>query len=113
MADRTSRLGIKRKEKTVETKVNDEREKDKGKEKTVKKPDKPVKQDQKSPESAEAEEKKRNGESEGATGAEAKNSEDNGEYQPIELPPFEIVTGWVSFNTHTVKQLNSLRCSYQ
>ncbi|XP_013873612.1 C-_U-editing enzyme APOBEC-2b [Austrofundulus limnaeus] len=93
MADRTSRLGVKRKEKTVESKVNDERDKDKGKEKTVKKPDKPVKKDEKSPESAEAEEKKRNGESDGATGAEAKNSEGNGGFQPIELPPFEIVTG--------------------
>lgn len=93
MADRTSRLGIKRKEKTVESKVNDERDKDKGKENTVKKPDRLVKKDEKSPESAEAEQKKRNGATEGAAGAEAKNSEDNGDFQPVELPPFEIVTG--------------------
>lgn len=93
MADRTSRLGVRRKEKTAESKVTDERDKDKGKEKPVKKPDKLVKKDEKTPEPSKADEKKSNGEPEGATGAEAKNSEGAGEFQPIELPPFEIVTG--------------------
>ncbi|KAF7656042.1 hypothetical protein LDENG_00047000 [Lucifuga dentata] len=36
---------------------------------------------------------KRSGEDGGATGAEGKNTEENGEFQPIELPPFEIVSG--------------------
>uniref|UniRef100_A0A8C6P3F4 Apolipoprotein B mRNA editing enzyme, catalytic polypeptide-like 2b n=1 Tax=Nothobranchius furzeri TaxID=105023 RepID=A0A8C6P3F4_NOTFU len=59
MADRTSRLGVKRKEKTVEK----SEEKETGTEKIVKKPDKGGK------------------------------NEDNGEYQAIELPPFEIIKG--------------------
>lgn len=82
MADRTSRLGVRRKEKTAESKVNDERDKDKVKEKAVKKP-----------EPSKADEKKSNGETGGATGAEAKTSEGAEEFQPVELPPFEIVTG--------------------
>uniref|UniRef100_A0A1A8LLF7 Apolipoprotein B mRNA editing enzyme, catalytic polypeptide-like 2 n=1 Tax=Nothobranchius pienaari TaxID=704102 RepID=A0A1A8LLF7_9TELE len=89
MADRTSRLGVKRKEKTVE---NSE-EKETGTEKIVKKPDKGGKKQEKAPEGSKADEKKKNGESGGATGAEANKSEDNGEYQAIELPPFEIIKG--------------------
>ncbi|CAG6021478.1 unnamed protein product [Menidia menidia] len=94
MADRTNRLGVKRKEKKVESKANDEKdkEKEKGKEKTVKKAEKPVKDQEKTSEPPKTDEEKQNGESAGATGADA-NSEDNGEFQPIELPPFEIVTG--------------------
>ncbi|XP_072223025.1 C-_U-editing enzyme APOBEC-2b [Leuresthes tenuis] len=93
MADRTSRLGVKRKEKKVEKKANDEKEKEKGKENIVKKADKLVKNQEKTPEPPKTDEVKRNGERAGAMGAEANNSEDNGEFQPIELPPFEIVTG--------------------
>ncbi|KAM9351257.1 C-_U-editing enzyme APOBEC-2b [Symphorus nematophorus] len=97
MADRNSRFSVKKKEKKVENKTNDEKEKDKekGKEKIVKKPDKVVKKPEKTPEQPPKtdEEKKKNGESGGATGAEANNTEENGEFQPIELPPFEIVTG--------------------
>ncbi|XP_061592056.1 C-_U-editing enzyme APOBEC-2b [Cololabis saira] len=97
MADRTNRLGVKRKEKKVEDKAKDEKdkEKEKGKEKALKKPDKPVKKQEKTEktEPPKAAEEKTNGESEGATAAEANNNEDNGEFQPIELPPFEIVTG--------------------
>lgn len=93
MADRSSRLGVKRKEKKVENKPNEEKDKDKGKEKMAKKPDRPGKKQEKTPEPPRADEEKTNGESEGATGAEANQSEDNGEFQPIELPPFEIVTG--------------------
>ncbi|XP_008302304.1 C-_U-editing enzyme APOBEC-2b [Stegastes partitus] len=95
MADRNSRSGVKRKEKKVENKTNDDKdkEKEKGKEKTVKKPDKLAKKPEKTPEQPKADEEKENGQSEGATGAEANNGEENGEFQPIELPPFEIVTG--------------------
>ncbi|XP_070825077.1 C-_U-editing enzyme APOBEC-2b isoform X2 [Chaetodon trifascialis] len=89
MADRNSRFSVKKKETKAENKAND----DKGKEKTVKKPDKLAKKPETTPEQPQAGEEKRNGASEGATGAEAKNSEENGEFQPIELPPFEIVTG--------------------
>uniref|UniRef100_A0A8C6VS92 Apolipoprotein B mRNA editing enzyme, catalytic polypeptide-like 2b n=1 Tax=Nothobranchius furzeri TaxID=105023 RepID=A0A8C6VS92_NOTFU len=66
MADRTSRLGVKRKEKTVEK----SEEKETGTEKIVKKPDKGGKKQEKAPEVSKADEKK-NGESGGATGAEA------------------------------------------
>lgn len=59
----------------------------------MKKPDKVVKKQETAPQTDE--EKKKNEESDGATGAEEKNGEENGEFQPIELPPFEIVTGWV------------------
>ncbi|CAJ1085139.1 enzyme APOBEC-2b [Xyrichtys novacula] len=90
MADRNSRLSVKKKEKKVENKTNEEKEKEKGKEKSVKKPEKVVKKPEAT---AKADEEKRNGESEEAAGAEAKSSEENGEFQPIELPPFEIVTG--------------------
>jgi len=105
MADSNSRVTVKRKEKKVENKAKDEKDKEKekgkGKEKVVKKPDKtvkpvkPVKKEETTPEQPKVEEEKTNGESEGATGAEpeANVSEENGEYQPIELPPFEIVTG--------------------
>lgn len=106
MADRNSRLTVKRKEKKVENKTNDEKdkEKDKGKEKAGKKPDKAAKKPEKTPDQPKTdEEQKRNGESGGATGGETVNSEENGEFQPIELPPFEIVTGWVRFNPYTTK----------
>ncbi|KAK5894691.1 hypothetical protein CesoFtcFv8_011362 [Champsocephalus esox] len=105
MADSNSRVTVKRKEKKVENKAKDEKDKEKekgkGKEKVVKKPDKPVKpvktvkKAETTPEQPKAEEEKTNVASEGATGAEpeANGSEGNGEYQPIELPPFEIVTG--------------------
>lgn len=95
MADKNSRVSVKRKDKKVENKANDEKdkEKEKGKEKNVKKPEKLVKKPEKTPEQPKTEEEKRNGESGGATGAEATNSEENGEFQPIELPPFEIITG--------------------
>ncbi|XP_034732657.1 C-_U-editing enzyme APOBEC-2b [Etheostoma cragini] len=97
MADRNSRVSVKRKEKKVENKTNDDKDKEKEKEKHVKKPDKlvkkPEKTPEKTPEQPKMDEEKRNGESGGATGAEAINSEENGEFQPIELPPFEIVTG--------------------
>lgn len=92
MADRNSRLSVKKKEKKVENKKNEEKdkEKEKGKEKIVKKPEKVVKK----PETAsKTDEERKNEESEGATGVEEKNREENGEFQPIELPPFEIVTG--------------------
>ncbi|XP_068588666.1 C-_U-editing enzyme APOBEC-2b [Cebidichthys violaceus] len=109
MADRNSRVTVKRKEKKSENKTNDEKdkEKDKGKEKNVNKSDKPLKKPEKTPEKPKTDEEKKNGksggatgaeatnteESGGATGAEATNTEENGEFQPIELPPFEIVTG--------------------
>lgn len=101
MADKSSRLGVRRKEKTAETKAKEEKDKEKAKEKAVKSSDKPGKKQENTPEQQKTDEKKTNGESEGATGAAANNSEDNGEFQPIELPPFEIVTGWVRFNRDT------------
>ncbi|XP_030589134.1 C-_U-editing enzyme APOBEC-2b [Archocentrus centrarchus] len=95
MADRNSRLSVKRKEKKVESKTNNEKDKEKEKvnEKIAKKPEKPTKKPEKVPEQQKKDEEKRNGENEGAASAEAKNSDENGEFQPIELPPFEIVTG--------------------
>ncbi|XP_053174254.1 C-_U-editing enzyme APOBEC-2b [Scomber japonicus] len=99
MADRNSRFSVKKKEKKVENKTNDDKDKDKekGKEKLVKKPDKltkkPEKTPEKTPEEPKVDEEKRNGEGDGAKGAEAPNNEENGEFEPIELPPFEIVTG--------------------
>ncbi|XP_054464484.1 C-_U-editing enzyme APOBEC-2b [Anoplopoma fimbria] len=97
MADRNSRVTVKRKEKKLENKTNGEKEKgkekDKGKEKTGNKSDKLLKKPEKTPEQPKTDEEKKNGGSEGATGEEATNSEENGEFQPIELPPFEIVTG--------------------
>ncbi|XP_031700367.1 C-_U-editing enzyme APOBEC-2b [Anarrhichthys ocellatus] len=95
MADRNSRVTVKRKEKKSENKTNDEKdkEKDKGKEKNVNKSAKLLKKTEKTPEQPKTDEEKRNGKSGGATGAEATNTEESGEFQPIELPPFEIVTG--------------------
>ncbi|CAK6951515.1 C-/U-editing enzyme APOBEC-2b [Scomber scombrus] len=103
MADRNSRFSVKKKEKKVENKTNDDKDKDKekGKEKLVKKPDKLTKKPEKTPETTPektpeqptVDEEKRNGEGDGAKGAEAPNSEENGEFEPFELPPFEIVTG--------------------
>ncbi|XP_034445319.1 C-_U-editing enzyme APOBEC-2b isoform X1 [Hippoglossus hippoglossus] len=100
MADRNSRLSAKKKEKKVENKTNDEKDKGHGKEKSVKRPEKVVKkpentpqQPENTPEQPKTEEEKRNGESAGASGAEVANSEEKPEFQPIELPPFEIVTG--------------------
>lgn len=75
--------------------MNDEKdkEKEKGKENFLKKPEKLVKKPEKTPEQMDGE--TQNKKSEGATGTEASNSEEKGEFQPMELPPFEIVTGWV------------------
>ncbi|XP_071762427.2 C-_U-editing enzyme APOBEC-2b [Centroberyx gerrardi] len=94
MADRNSRSSVKKKEKKVENKAHEDKDKEKVKEKTVKKPDKLVKKPEKTPEQPKAEEETRK-EDEGGTveGAEGKKMEENGEFQPIELPPFEIVTG--------------------
>lgn len=83
MADRNSRLSVKKKEKKVESKANED------KEQNSKKPEKPGKK----ADVPRNEGEKRSSESGGVTGAEAQNSEGNGEFQPIELPPFEIVTG--------------------
>lgn len=83
MADRNSRLSVKKKEKKVENQANED------KEQNLKKADKLGKK----AEVARNEGEKRSSESGGATGAEAPNTEGNGEFQPIELPPFEIVTG--------------------
>ncbi|XP_062248267.1 C-_U-editing enzyme APOBEC-2b [Platichthys flesus] len=80
MADRNSRLSVKK-------------EKGNGKEKSVKRPEKVVKNSENTPEQPKMEEEKRNGESAGASGAEVASTEEKSEFQPIELPPFEIVTG--------------------
>lgn len=83
MADRNSRFSVKKKEKKVENKANEEKEQNlKTIDKLGKKADAPRNEGE-----------KRSSESGGAAGAEAQNSEGNGEFQPIELPPFEIVTG--------------------
>lgn len=88
MADRNSRSGAKKKEKK-----NEEKE-EKTKEKSTKKPDKVVKKPEKlpekTPEQSKASEDKKTGEAEESKGA---TSEENGDFQPIELPPFEIVKG--------------------
>lgn len=107
MADRnTGRPGAKKKDKKAEQNKPPE-EKDKTKEKAAKKPEKqPAKKPEKSPkepakvEGGEEEEEKKTttttkkGEDgEAAGGAEVKDPEESGDFQPIELPPFEIVTG--------------------
>lgn len=98
MADRNSRSSVKKKDKKAETQTNDD------KEKVLKKAEKAAKTPEKTPEQPE---QKRNGENGGATGGEAGSGEENGQFQPIELPPFEIVTGWVQLNTHTCFTLNT------
>ncbi|XP_054645657.1 C-_U-editing enzyme APOBEC-2b [Dunckerocampus dactyliophorus] len=90
MADRNSRVSVKRKEKKTENKPTDEKEKEKTKG-GKKQQDKVVKEPEKAP--ALVEEEKRNGEAGGAAGEEVKKSDGNGEFVPFELPPFEIVTG--------------------
>ncbi|XP_056443484.1 C-_U-editing enzyme APOBEC-2b isoform X2 [Gadus chalcogrammus] len=100
MADRnTGRSSVKKKEKTT-SKPLEEKEKDKTKEKAVKKSqEKPAKKTEKSPkppakvEEGGLEDKEKAGDGEAVGGAEAKDPGDNGDFQPIELPPFEIVTG--------------------
>lgn len=89
MADRNSRFSVKKKEKKAEGRTSEE------KENNLKKPDKVVKKPEKTPDQPSADREKKDVESGGPAGAEANNSEGNGEFQPIELPPFEIVTGWV------------------
>lgn len=89
MADRNSRFSVKKKEKKAEGRTSEE------KENNLKKPDKVVKKPEKTPDQPSADGEKKDVESGGPAGAEANNSEGNGEFQPIELPPFEIITGWV------------------
>ncbi|KAM3617162.1 uncharacterized protein V6R79_003078 [Siganus canaliculatus] len=88
MADRGSRFSVRKKENKVENKANDSKDKDKEKtrEKVVKKPEKPAQ----TPEETKTDGERPNGAS---GGAEVANNGENGEFQPIELPPFEIVTG--------------------
>ncbi|CAL8275391.1 unnamed protein product [Boreogadus saida] len=101
MADRnTGRSSVKKKEKTTTSKPLEEKEKDKTKEKAVKKSqEKAAKKTEKSPkqpakvEEGGPEDKEKAGDGEAVGGAEAKDPGDNGDFQPIELPPFEIVTG--------------------
>ncbi|KAM8754906.1 C-_U-editing enzyme APOBEC-2b [Acanthopagrus schlegelii] len=90
MADRNSRLSARKKENKVENKSNEEKDKDKEK---GKRPEKPVKKPEKTPEQPKTEKEKPSGANGGAAGAEANSNGENGEFQPIELPPFEIVTG--------------------
>lgn len=92
MADRNSRVSVGKKEKKVENKANEE------KGKAVKKSEKLVKKTEKTPEQPKPGEEKRNGGNGGTPGAEA-------DFQPIELPPFEIVTGWVWFLFHTFQSI--------
>uniref|UniRef100_H3DC46 Apolipoprotein B mRNA editing enzyme catalytic subunit 2 n=2 Tax=Tetraodon nigroviridis TaxID=99883 RepID=H3DC46_TETNG len=89
MADR-NRFSVKKKDK-VESKANDGKEK--GKEKSLKKPEKPVKTAEKPAEQPKVEAEKNNQKNGGATGKEVNKSEEKEDFQPIELPPFEIVTG--------------------
>lgn len=95
MADR-NRFSVKKKEK-LESKGNDGKEK--GKEKSLKKPEKPVKNAEKPDEQPKVEGQKNNQENGGAAGTEVNKSEEKEDFQPMELPPFEIVTGWVYFVT--------------
>ncbi|XP_037136704.1 C-_U-editing enzyme APOBEC-2b [Syngnathus acus] len=90
MSDRNSRLSVKRKEKKVENKSNDE---EKEKVKCAKKEDKVAKKPGTTPEACAVDEEKRNGEAAGAAGEQVKKNDGNGEFEPIELPPFEIISG--------------------
>lgn len=83
MAERNSRFSVKKKEKKVESKVNED------KEQNLKKLDKLGKNAEVPSNNGE----KRSSEGPGATGTEAHTSEENGDFQPMELPPFEIITG--------------------
>lgn len=90
MADR-NRFSVKEKDK-VENKANHGKEK--GKEKSLKKTEKPVKKAEKPAEQPKVEAEKKNQENIGAAvGGEVNKSEEKEDFQPIELPPFEIVTG--------------------
>lgn len=89
MADR-NRSSVKKKEK-VDSKANDGKER--GKEKSLKKTEKLVKNAEKTSEQAKMEGEKKNQENGGATGTDGNKSEEKEDFQPIELPPFEIVTG--------------------
>ncbi|XP_077369725.1 C-_U-editing enzyme APOBEC-2b [Festucalex cinctus] len=91
MADRTSRVSVKRKEKKVENKTNDDKEQEQTK--SVKKQDKVAKKPETTSEPCAVDEDKRNGEAAGAASNQVKKNDGNGEYEPIELPPFEIITG--------------------
>ncbi|XP_076022711.1 C-_U-editing enzyme APOBEC-2b [Genypterus blacodes] len=95
MADRNSKPSVKKKEKKVDNKEKEKAKEAKAKEPTVKKTDKVAKTPEKAAEQpvATAEGEKKNGDNGGAAGAEGNNKEENGEFQPIELPPFEIVKG--------------------
>ncbi|XP_067096978.1 C-_U-editing enzyme APOBEC-2b [Osmerus mordax] len=100
MADRNAgRPIVKKKEKKSENKTDKEKEKEKEeKDKGVKKPDKTAKKSEKSEEQPQTQEEKKKEGDGGAgagEGAEGKMDgvEENGEFQPIDLPPFEIVTG--------------------
>lgn len=95
----------------MENKSNEEKDKDKEK---GKRPEKPVKKPEKTTEQPKTEKEKSNGANGGAAGAEANSNGENGEFQPIELPPFEIVTGWVRFKTYSrvrVSMSNLHTCS--
>jgi len=105
MADKNSARsqGTKKKDKKAENKTPEEKKKDKkaenktpeekkNKDKTKEKAPKKV---EKIPEQPQAEAEDGGG---GGGGGEAAGGAEvtDGDFQPIELPPFEIVTGWVS-----------------
>lgn len=94
MADRSNLLSVKKK--NVEKKVED---KDKEKEKSLKKSKKPVnktpQQEEKTVAGGQPDDAAAAAAAAGEA-AEGANAEGNGDYQPIELPPFEIVSGSVT-----------------
>lgn len=120
MADRSNLLSVKKK--NVEKKVED---KDKEKEKSLKKSKKPVnktpQQEEKTVAGGQPDDAAANtaaaGEAAAGEAAEGANAEGNGDYQPIELPPFEIVSGSVTIVlcisiTHTYRG-NSLVSNFK
>lgn len=107
MADRSNLLSVKKK--NVEKKVED---KDKEKEKSLKKSKKPVnktpQQEEKTVAGGQPDDAAAAATAAAGEAAEGANAEGNGDYQPIELPPFEIVSGSVTIvlcisitHTHT------------
>ncbi|XP_024914811.1 C-_U-editing enzyme APOBEC-2b isoform X2 [Cynoglossus semilaevis] len=92
MADRSNLLSVKKK--NVEKKVED---KDKEKEKSLKKSKKPVnktpQQEEKTVAGGQPDDAAAAATAAAGEAAEGANAEGNGDYQPIELPPFEIVSG--------------------
>lgn len=103
MADRNRAQGGKRKDKKADNKSLEEKTKEKTGKKVEKIPKQPAKVEEEEKGEAEKKKKEEAGGGDGGGGGEAAAGAEttDGDFQPMELPPFEIVTGWVSRSTQT------------